>query len=180
MPKTVKRRKNKLAGRYRNRWPDEAEISGRMIPKWVADSCRNRWPDHPEICTFLTFEDLRDAVKKQSQNERSLRYVFGVVDWINHPSRIQIIRWLRKNDIPWSPCAGLSNSGIITGGYQGQIYLDVPYDVNKPEDQQHPLFKKCLSFLEDNAGQVKWEGVKFYGLTLNKAITIGQASQSSL
>lgn len=50
MPKTVKRRKNKLAGRYRNRWPDEAEISGRMIPKWVADSCRNRWPDHPEIC----------------------------------------------------------------------------------------------------------------------------------
>ena len=49
MPKTVKRRKNKLAGRYRNRWPDEAEISGRMIPKWVADSCRNRWPDHPEI-----------------------------------------------------------------------------------------------------------------------------------
>jgi len=51
MPKTVKRRKNKLAGRYRNRWPDEAEISGRMIPKWVADSCRNRWPDHPEIRT---------------------------------------------------------------------------------------------------------------------------------
>ena len=50
MPKTVKRRKNKLAGRYRNWWPDEAEISGRMIPKWVADSCRNRWPDHPEIC----------------------------------------------------------------------------------------------------------------------------------
>ncbi|MCC5452673.1 hypothetical protein LMJ53_13170, partial [Rheinheimera sp. UJ51] len=41
----------KLAGRYRNRWPDEAEISGRMIPKWVADSCRNRWPDHPEIRT---------------------------------------------------------------------------------------------------------------------------------
>ena len=52
MPKTVKRRKNKLAGRYRNRWPDEAEISGRMIPKWVADSCRNRWPDHPEICNW--------------------------------------------------------------------------------------------------------------------------------
>ena len=52
MPKTVKRRKNKLAGRYRNRWPDEAEISGRMIPKWVADSCRNRWPDHPEICSI--------------------------------------------------------------------------------------------------------------------------------
>lgn len=52
MPKTVKRRKNKLAGRYRNRWPDEAEISGRMIPKWVADSCRNRWPDHPEIRKF--------------------------------------------------------------------------------------------------------------------------------
>lgn len=56
MPKTVKRRKNKLAGRYRNRWPDEAEISGRMIPKWVADSCRNRWPDHPEICNNNTAE----------------------------------------------------------------------------------------------------------------------------
>jgi transposase len=49
MPKFVKRRKNKLAGRYRNRWPDDTEISGRMIPKWAADSCRNRWPDHPEI-----------------------------------------------------------------------------------------------------------------------------------
>ena len=147
-----------------------------MIIKNIDEIARQKQCD----VAFLTFEDLRDAVKKQSQNERSLRYVFGVVDWINHSSRIQIIRWLSNNDIHWSPCAGLSTSGFITGGYQGQIYLDVPYDANKPEDQQHPLFKKCLSFLEDNAGQVKWEGVKFYGLTLNKAITIGQASQSSL
>lgn len=141
-----------------------------MIIKNIDEIARQKQCD----VAFLTFEDLRDAVKKQSQNERSLRYVFGVVDWINHPSRIQIIRWLNNNDIHWSPCAGLSTSGFITGGYQGQIYLDVPYDANKPEDQQHPLFKKCLSFLEDNAGQVKWEGVRFYGLTLERAKEIGQ------
>lgn len=65
MPKPVKRRKNKLAGRYRNRWLGEAEISGRMIPKWVADSCRNRWPDHPEICIFYKGEESEpnNAVK---------------------------------------------------------------------------------------------------------------------
>ncbi|WP_254203910.1 plasmid replication DNA-binding protein [Aeromonas sp. FDAARGOS 1402] len=74
MPKTVKRRKNKLAGRYRNRWPDEAEISGRMIPKWVADSCRNRWPDHPEICNLLKRQvdilekQLNQAIQRENQS----------------------------------------------------------------------------------------------------------------
>ena len=139
-----------------------------MIIKNIDEIARQKQCD----VAFLTFEDLPAEIKKQSKHEQIQRFVFGVVDWITHPSRIQIIRWLSKNNIPWSPCAGLSNSGIITGGYQGQIYLDVPYDANKPEDQQHPLFKKCLSFLEDNAGQVKWEGVRFYGLTLNRAIEI--------
>ena len=145
-----------------------------MIIKNIDEIARQKQCD----VAFLAFRDLPDAVKMQSNHERNQRFIFGIVDWINHPSRIQIIRLLRKNDIPWSPCAGLSTSGFITGGYQGQIYLDVPYAANKPEDQQHPLFQKCLSFLEDNAGQVKWEGVKFYSLMLNRAIEIGQLSQT--
>lgn len=72
MPKTVKRRKNKLAGRYRNRWPDEAEISGRMIPKWVADSCRNRWPDHPEICISHGLRSIASTVLNEQGFDRDL------------------------------------------------------------------------------------------------------------
>lgn len=75
MPKTVKRRKNKLAGRYRNRWPDEAEISGRMIPKWVADSCRNRWPDHPEICNTRFCSCQRIEIEAQK--------LFSTIDYGN-------------------------------------------------------------------------------------------------
>ncbi len=144
-----------------------------MLIKNIDEIARQKQCD----VAFLTFEDPPAAIKKQSQHEQNQRFIFKMVDWINHPSRIQIISWLRKNDIPWLPCAGLSDSGFISGGYQGQVYLDVPYDANKPEDQQHPLFKKCLSFLEDNAGQVKWEGVRFSGLTLNRAIAIGQRNK---
>lgn len=147
-----------------------------MIIKNIDEIARQKQCD----VAFLSFKDLLALIQKQSKHEQNQRFVFGMVDWINHPSRIQIIRLLRKNDIPWYPCAGLSNSGFISGGYQGQIYLDVPYDAHKPEDQQHPMFKKCLSFLEDNAGQVKWEGVKFYGLTLNRAIEIGQVHDKQI
>ena len=129
---------------------------------------------------FLTFGDLPDVVQKQSKGERLRRYVFGINDWTSHPSRIQIIRLLKTNDIPWRICAGPSNSGFITGGYQGQIYLDVPYDADLPEEQQHPLFKKCLAIIEDGAGQVKWEGVNFYGLTLERAIDMGKSAEKQM
>lgn len=65
----------------------------------------------------------------------------------------------------------------IRDSYQGQIYLDVPYDAELPEEQQHPQFKKCLAIIENGAGQVKWEGVKLRRLKFNKAIEIGQLSQ---
>ena len=136
-----------------------------MIIKNIDEIARQQQCD----VAFLVFEDLPAVVQKQTEYEKLQRFIFGVVDWINHPSRIQIIKWLNANGISWKPCSGLSNSGIVCSGYQGQIYLDVPYVANKPEDQQHPTFKKCLSFLEDNAGQVKWEGVSFCGLTYDRA-----------
>ena len=145
-----------------------------MIIKNIDEIARQKQCD----VAFLTFEDLPAAIKKQSTHEQNQRFVFKIVDWINHPSRIQIIRLLNKNGIPWGICAGRSNSGFITGGYQGQIYFDVPYDAELPEAQQHPQFKKCLAIIENGAGQVKWEGVKFRGLTLNEAIEIGKLSQN--
>lgn len=78
MPKTVKRRKNKLAGRYRNRWPDEAEISGRMIPKWVADSCRNRWPDHPEICNVERVPLIQFDFEHLSEEEQAFAALYDI------------------------------------------------------------------------------------------------------
>lgn len=73
MPKTVKRRKNKLAGRYRNRWPDEAEISGRMIPKWVANESGAGVTrigldyDLPIANAILTTENMEQAVARQTE-----------------------------------------------------------------------------------------------------------------
>lgn len=135
-----------------------------MIIKFIDDIARKKQQD----VVFLQFDPPINTTRGSNVIFNDIDSLLGFVNWREHPSRICIVEWLYENKIPWKPCAGFSNSGLITG-YQGHIYLDVPYDSTLPESKQHPLLKKCMSFLEDDSGKVKWDGVKFYGLTLETA-----------
>lgn len=86
-----------------------------------------------------------------------------LVDWHSHPSRNSIVLWLNKNKIQWKPCAGIS-SNAMDFGYQGQIYIDIPYDHKNPLSEQHYKFKRLTQFIEDGKGNVRWVGVEFYCL----------------
>jgi hypothetical protein len=72
-------------------------------------------------------------------------------------ARDTIIRWLEQSQIPFEPCAGIANPSLIEG-YQGQLYIDVPFD---PDDGS---YRKVAQFLEDdtgNTGATRFPGVRF-------------------
>lgn len=113
---------------------------------------------------FLTFQNIpRKNMSDTEIEEMEIDSLLGVVDWHSHPSRNSIVRWLNKNKIQWKPCAGISSSNMDLG-YQGQIYIDIPYDHKKPLSGQHYKFKRLTQFIEDGKGNVRWVGVEFYCL----------------
>jgi len=88
-------------------------------------------------------------------------------EWDENPghARQTIINWLDKHDISWKECAHVaSEDGFCS--YQGQIFVDVVFDVNDP------TFKLLSSYLEDSHGNIKPEfsPAKFYYLSLEDAI----------
>ena len=113
---------------------------------------------------FLTFQNIpRKNMSDSEIEEMEIDSLIGVVDWHSHPSRNSIVRWLNKNKIQWKPCAGIS-SNAMDFGYQGQIYIDIPYDHKNPLSEQHYKFKRLTQFIEDGKGNVRWAGVEFHCL----------------
>lgn len=159
MPKTVKRRKNKLAGRYRNRWPDEAEISGRMIPKWVADSCRNRWPDHPEICIRLgaqanggvcVFSSEFDSFAQNTYSFNHGEHPFGDITKVQEKN-------IPDHDVLLAgfPCQPFSYSGRCEG-FEDKTRGTLFFDVLRILEQKKPKFallENVKGFKSHNKGE---------------------------
>jgi hypothetical protein len=46
----------------------------------------------------------------------------------------------------------------------GQLYIDVPYELNNPD------YQKLQNFLEDENGEVRFDGVKFWIFPLERAM----------
>ena len=86
------------------------------------------------------------------------------VDWKNIPIRQQIITWLEQNKIGWSHCGYFADENSMGGGYQGRVYIDVPFD---PKD---PVYQKLSDYLETPEGEMKLAGVKFCYLPLEIAM----------
>ncbi len=134
-----------------------------MIIDYIDDIAKRT--ERPAL--FLTFQTIpRKNISDTEIEEMEIDSLIGVVNWRSHPSRNSIVHWLDKNKIEWKPCAGMSSSNMDLG-YQGQIYIDIPYDHKTPLSEQHYKFKRLVEFLEDGKGNVRWEGVEFYCL-LNK------------
>ena len=73
--------------------------------------------------------------------------------------RDEILENLNKLNVPWFECATYASTNMMCS-YQGQIYIDVPYDEN------FPLYQVLQEYLEFPDGSIRFPSVKFLCLTL--------------
>ena len=79
--------------------------------------------------------------------------------------RMRLLAFLGQHEIPWSPCAYPSDSGVLCGGTE-LIYLDVLLD---PED---PRYRQVADHLETPDGQPQDPRVRFLYMPLAQALQI--------
>ena len=84
-------------------------------------------------------------------------------DWEQNPMRETVCQWLTEHHIIWQPCDFVADVNMICS-YQGQIYLDVPYDENDP------VYELVRDYLETPDGSMRFETVNFWYLPLAKAM----------
>jgi hypothetical protein len=77
--------------------------------------------------------------------------------------RDEIIKNLDDMGISWMECGHFASTNFMCS-YQGQIYLDVPYDENLDE------YKKLQEYLEYSDGSMRFPSVRFYHLPLEIAM----------
>gem|GEM_PF-226690 len=83
----------------------------------------------------------------------------------NNHARNALFEWLDLQNIEYFPCMGLAGEALLVS-YSGDIYVDVPFDVN------NPAFRTLSEYLEDEQGNMKIDGVLFYSLSLELALEI--------
>lgn len=86
-----------------------------------------------------------------------------LVDWENLESRQELIAWLDENNISWLPCGEFANPNLMIS-YQGQLYIDMPFDVSTPK------YQKLAAYLENPDGSMRQPGIDFYYLSLDVAL----------
>ncbi len=85
-------------------------------------------------------------------------------DWKNCATRKRVIDWLESNKIDYLFCHRFWADGLLEYPYQGQVYLDVPYD------QENEQYKKIEDYFENPDGSMKDETVRFCYITLEQAM----------
>ncbi|MFT5709205.1 MAG: hypothetical protein ACI9ES_003513 [Oceanospirillaceae bacterium] len=73
----------------------------------------------------------------------------------NFKHRNEAVEWLTNNNIPFYPCSGVANENSMGEFYNGNLYIDVPYD------ETDLLFLKLSGYLEHNDGSQKVNGIIF-------------------
>jgi hypothetical protein len=84
-------------------------------------------------------------------------------DWEQDPQRETVCQWLTEHGIHWQHCSYFADESCMCS-YEGQIYLDVPYDDNDP------LYALVRDYLENPEGSMRFETVSFWVLPLAKAM----------
>jgi hypothetical protein len=77
--------------------------------------------------------------------------------------RKEVQAWLSANGMAFCNCAGFASEDCMMP-YQGQLYIDVPFDENDPQ------YHKLVGYLENPDGSMKLPGVLFCYLPLEKAL----------
>jgi hypothetical protein len=90
-------------------------------------------------------------------------YECNSYNWEEGPIRERVCNWLTEHNITWQECGYFaSENGWCS--YEGQIYLDVPYDEN---DLKYQLVR---DFLENPDGSMRFESVTFWLVSLERAM----------
>jgi hypothetical protein len=92
------------------------------------------------------------------------REIQGSYEWEEDPIRQKICLWLDKNQISWESCGYFANEDMMIS-YEGQIYVDIPYDEN---DANYLLVR---DYLEHPDGSMRFESVTFWLVPLEQAMT---------
>lgn len=85
-------------------------------------------------------------------------------DWENCVTRKRVIDWLESNEIGYLFCHRFWADGLLEYPYQGQVYIDVPFDQNNKQ------FKKLQDYFENPDGSMKDPTVRFCYITLEQAM----------
>ena len=84
-------------------------------------------------------------------------------DWENDPMREVVCNWLTAHHIAWQMCGYAADESCMCS-YEGQIYLDVPYDDNDS------LYVLVRDYLENPDGSMRFDTVSFWYLPLATAM----------
>lgn len=85
-------------------------------------------------------------------------------DWKQDPMRETVCQWLTAHGLPWQPCSHVADEETLGSNYEGQIYLDIPFDDNDP------LYGQVRDYLENPDGSRRFETVGFWILPLETAM----------
>jgi len=88
---------------------------------------------------------------------------FEDFDYESMPARREMMAWLTATNISFCYCMGVAQPGSIRP-YVGDLYVDVPYDVNDRD------YQKLAALLEYPDGTRKIDGVQFGYLPLSLAL----------
>jgi hypothetical protein len=78
-------------------------------------------------------------------------------------SRLRIVQWLDSEGIRWRECGQVASETVVRS-YAGEIFIDVPFDET---DSQ---YQKVHEFLEHPDGEMRFDDVRFYVVTLEVAM----------
>ena len=107
---------------------------------------------------FVHFGEIDDATEPFSISEDD-----SPDAWKNNPQRIDLITWLDARGIGWCPCGGFASEDCMCS-YQGDIYLDVPFD------RADPVYQELSQHLENPDETHKIPGVTFCYVSLKNAM----------
>lgn len=104
------------------------------------------------LCVTFTPQNSEDDLSNRN------RY-----NWKEDKLRQTICNWLTEQNISWKPCQCFANEDFMSR-YQGQIYLDIPYD------ETDPLYILVRDYLENPDGSMRYRTVGFWHLLLEQAM----------
>lgn len=100
-----------------------------------------------------------DAISRKKQRDvLSIRFYTAetvrTYDYRKDPERRRIIEWLDEHAVAWQPCGPVASEYAMRP-YQGDIYVDVPFDASDAQ------FRELQAYLENPDGTMRHPSVIF-------------------
>ena len=89
---------------------------------------------------------------------------FKIFDYENCEERKQVLKWFEENNIKITPCFNTRSDGCFNQAYQGELYIDLPYD------ESNSKYMKVNSYFENPDDGMKIKDVRFMNLSLEIAM----------